>query len=120
MKTTFIKILYNINFGTFIITIVLMISIYLGLLFEILLGFIQILSSLLLLIIWKQLSIKNKKRIFRYWLFVIIYFTFWLFNWDFLNEWVLYLIGIAFIPLCISWFLIKILESVKNEMGTAT
>lgn len=112
----FINILYKINFTLFIVTLCLMVTIYFGFLFEILFGTIQVLTSLLLLIVWKKISENFKKKIFLYWLFVLVYFSFWLLNWDFLNDWILYIVGIGIIPLSIAWYFIKVLELLKKEI----
>lgn len=118
MKINSVKNLHKINLILFIVTISLFITIYLGFLFEILLGFVQVLSSFLLLFMWKKINMENQKKIFIYWGIVIVYFTLWfLFDWKFLNDWIIYILCIGLIPLSIAWYFINILKSIneKNE-----
>ncbi|WP_146106976.1 hypothetical protein [Polaribacter porphyrae] len=115
MEIRLAKKLYTINLVVFVITISLMITIYLGFLIEILLGFIQVLSSFCLLFVWKRIGKENQRKIFIYWKMVIVYFILWfLFDWKFLNDWIIYLVGIGLIPLCIAWYFISILKSINK------
>ena len=96
-----------INKGLFYLTLGLFITIYLGFLTEILLGFVQVLSSILLIFFWKGFS--------NYWLFTGAYFLLWLMNWEFMSEWALYIIGIGILPMTIAVYFLNILNTIKKE-----
>ena len=57
----FINILYGTNKVVYFLTLGLFVTIYLGFLFEMLLGTVQALSSLLLLFTWKEMSKEHTK-----------------------------------------------------------
>ncbi|QTD37421.1 hypothetical protein JL193_15215 [Polaribacter batillariae] len=110
-----INVIYSLNVGWYFVTLFLFITIYFGLLAEIVLGFIQVLSSFLILFYCRSLSAEQKKRIYFYWSIIVLYFSLWLFNWDFLNEWILFMVCIGLIPMVIGCFFIRILKSIKNQ-----
>lgn len=112
------KNLYNINKIAFIITLVLYISVFYGMLFQILLGAIQILSGLYLCFQWKKLFSKQKKHLTIYWAFVGCYSIGWIFSlseWNSYNEFIYVIIGIMVIPMAIAAYFLFILHSVKNQ-----
>lgn len=114
-----IKVLYTINYVWFFITIALFITIYFGLLAEILLGAIQVISSLLVLFYWKELQEKQKDKLRYYWIITGIYLTLWLFDWGFLNDWFLFIVGIGLIPMGIATYFLMILKSIRKEEKTS-
>ncbi len=67
------KTMHNINKWSFIITLLLYVTFYFGLLAQILLGGTQITMSVVLLIKWKSFSIKLKKHIVAYFFLVALY-----------------------------------------------
>jgi len=65
------KTIYNINKWSFIITLVLYLTITWGLFSQIILGFIQLLLAFYILTHWKAFNSNIKKLISVYWIFVI-------------------------------------------------
>jgi hypothetical protein len=80
------------------------------------LGLVQVLSSILLLFVWKKINNENQKKIFIYRGIVISYLSLWfLVDWKFFNAWILYIFGIGLIPLSIAWYFIQILKFINKE-----
>ncbi len=67
------KLIYNINKWSLIITIFLYITIYYGLLAQIALGIIQLISAIILYYSWAHLNDKSKKHLIQYTIIVFIY-----------------------------------------------
>jgi len=67
------KTVYNINKWIFIITCVLYLTFYLGLLAQIVLGITQLLLALFLLIYWKSFTPNHKTHLLLYWTIILIY-----------------------------------------------
>ena len=109
------KIIHTINKGVFFLTLVLFITIYIGFLMELLLGATQLLSSLILIFYWKQFSIKVKQKLALYWISTLIYGSMWFLDWKFLDDWMIYIVGIGVIPLGIATYFLTILSAVKKE-----
>ena len=112
------KIIHIINKGVFFLTLGLFITIYLGFLSELLLGAIQVVSSLFLIIFWKHFSEKIKRKLSTYWIITIVYLSMWFFDWDFLNDWMIYIIGIGLIPMGIAAYFLNILSMIRKELKT--
>lgn len=118
-KVSYINIILRVNQVSYIITWGLFITIIYGFLAEIYLGFLQIISSLLLLLFWKHLSPELKKGTYYYWIAVTIYFiSFYLMTeFDlFSNSYGLGIIGILFIPMLIGLYLLLHLSSIKKSL----
>jgi len=73
MKT--FSIIYWINLSWTSITLLLYTTLVYGLLAQFVLGIIQLLSSLILLVYWKNIWEHDKKHVYYYWLIVIAFFT---------------------------------------------
>ena len=108
------KIIYQLNKGVLILTLVLYLTLILGLYAQMVLGTIQLLSALFLFLRWNIFSIQTKKQLTIYWVIVILYGTCWLFEWTFINELALLIIGIIIIPLSIAGYFLYILNTIKN------
>lgn len=112
------KTLKAINTGTLLITAILYITVYYGLLFQIVLGFTQVISSLIIGLKLKSMDVKNQKRLKGYWLLVLIYFLLWFFPWKEIintpNDTLLYIIGIILIPMSIAIYFCLILINIKT------
>ncbi|SEM00294.1 hypothetical protein SAMN04487910_3873 [Aquimarina amphilecti] len=79
------KTIHNINKWSFIITLVLYITIIGGLLAQIALGAIQIVLGIIILFHWKKLNIKTKRHLLLYWFIVLMYGLLW--ATDTFNTW---------------------------------
>ncbi|TYA69825.1 hypothetical protein [Seonamhaeicola marinus] len=112
------KALKIINMVILTITILLYITIYYGLYSQILLGIVQIVSSLILGLNYRKLILLNQKRLKSYWLFVAIYFSGWLLPWGRVldNSYgiVIAVIGVIFIPMALAIYFQIILMSIKK------
>ena len=114
MKTKFINIIYIINAIAFVSTILLFATIIWGFLAEIVLGGVQVLSWLLLsTIFWNQYSKREKKKLITYGVMVLIYFSLWLVNWDFLQSGLVLIVGIGFIPMGIALYFTVLLSELR-------
>ena len=101
MKTSkFINIIHIINKIWFAITLCLFTTIILGFIAEIVLGYVQVLSSLLIIIKWKTFTKSVQYKLKVYWMITGLYLVLWLFDWNFLNDTFLYTIGVGIIPMC--------------------
>ncbi len=67
------KIIHNINKWSFIITLLLYITIYYGLIAQFFLGCIQVIIALMLFVFWKKLKTKPKQHLFTYSGVAIVY-----------------------------------------------
>ena len=115
MKTSkFIHIIYIINKIWFAITLCLFTTIILGFIAEIVLGYVQVLSSLLIIIKWKTFTKSVQYKLKVYWMITGLYLVLWLFDWNFLNDTFLYTIGVGIIPMCIALHFLNILRIIKK------
>lgn len=110
-----IKVLHQINKGVFFLTLGLFITIYLGFLTEILLGAVQVLTSLLLILYWKQFSNNVREKLIMYWCVTGVYLLLWFLDWKFLNDWIIYIVGIGLIPMGIAVYFLNILSIIRKE-----
>lgn len=108
------KKMYNINKFALIITLMLYLTIVFGLYAQIVLGAIQILSSLLLIIFWKKLSKKSKQKLFIYWILVSFYGLCWFSDWVHFNETFTLIFGIIVVPMSLAGYFFYILKETKT------
>ncbi len=112
-----INILYAINYGWFFITVVLYITIYLGLFAQVALGGIQVVSSLLIIYYWSALEKKEKEKLINYWVIATVYLLlFWFLDWNSFKGLFLAVLGIVIVPIGIAIYFLTILWSVKGTM----
>jgi len=110
MKTT-----HNINKWSFIVTLLLYITVIGGLLAQIALGSIQIIISIILLLQLKKLNHESRKHISIYWVLVVMYgLTWFLFQPPF-NDFFLFTYYI-FIPMSIAAYFVYITYRIKKEI----
>ena len=115
MKTSkFINIVYRINQVWFVITLGLFITVFLGFLAEIVLGFIQVISSLLIIIQWKDLSKSTRNKLGIYWMVTAGYMLMWLFDWNSIDNTLLFVVGIGIIPMGIALYFLSILRIIRK------
>ncbi|MFD2564977.1 hypothetical protein [Aquimarina rubra] len=72
------KTIHNINKWSFIITLLLYMTVILGLLSQILLGFIQVIIAIIIFSKWKQHTYRIRKYLIIYFSIVALYGVFWL------------------------------------------
>lgn len=112
-----INILYGINYGWFFITVVLYITIYLGLFAQIALGGIQVISSFLIIYYWNVLEKREKEKLINYWVVTILYLlAYWFLDWDSFRGLLSIVLCIVIVPICIAIYFLTILWSVKGTM----
>ena len=111
------KILYKTNLLAFIITLVLYLTIYFGLLFQILLGLIQIFSALSLFYYWKNISKSSKAKVLYYWVFVAVYFLLCITIENLYNDTIPYIIGLILLPLSIASYFLYTLKRINKELS---
>lgn len=111
------KILYRINQIILIATLILYITIYFGLLSQILLGIIQVISALILFSFWKKLDEKARNKLTKYWIITIVYGLLWFLDLMLFNEYYTeeyYAITLMLTPMVIAGYFFSILNSIKN------
>ena len=108
------KIIYQLNKGVLILTLVLHLTIILGLYAQMALGAVQLLTALFLLFRWNLFAQQTKKQLKIYWTLVLLYGSCWFFKWNFLNDEILIIGGIILIPISIAGYFLYILNSIKN------
>ncbi|AUC75499.1 hypothetical protein [Olleya sp. Bg11-27] len=109
------RIIYLINKIALITTLILYLTIFLGLYAQIVLGTLQVISALGLLFIWNKLSIKNKKELLVYWLLTITYGLGWLAT-DNINNGFIVVFLIIIIPISIAIYFVTILHSITKKL----
>ncbi|QMU63681.1 MAG: hypothetical protein GKR88_04870 [Flavobacteriaceae bacterium] len=57
-----------------------------------------------------------KDQLTYYWMMVLVYFSLWLIDWNFLNEIFLIVVGIVVVPMTIAGYLIYIISSIKKSL----
>ncbi|MFY0603208.1 MAG: hypothetical protein JXQ93_04615 [Flavobacteriaceae bacterium] len=110
-----IKIIQGVNKVVFFLTLGLFITIYLGFLAEIVLGIVQVLTSLLLIIFWKHFSKNVKEKLITYWVVTGMYLSLWLFDWSSVNESLIIIFGIGIVPMGIALYFLSILSEIRKE-----
>ncbi len=98
-----------------LITLILYATFILGLYAQIILGFSQVLTGIVLLFFIKKFSKENQTRLKYYWGFVLSYGFLW--SIDFLNFYDdLWVVSLIILPLSIAIYFTFILESIKREI----
>nr|WP_321237423.1 hypothetical protein [uncultured Psychroserpens sp.] len=108
------KIIYNINFAAFFITLALYVTIIYGMFSQMILGAIQVLSAAMLFLFWKNFSEKTKEHLSIYWVIISIYGICWLFDWKSFNETFMTVFGVMILPMGIAGYFLYILNSIKH------
>lgn len=103
--------LYKFNKIILIITLILYLTLILGLYAQIVLGAVQLLSAISITFLWERFENRNKKQLMIYWFVVIIYGIGWLIEINLNDFWWL---GIIIIPMSIAIYFVWILNNLKN------
>lgn len=113
------KVINKINKALLIITIILDFTILFGLYAQILLGFTQVCIALYISINYKKLEKKLKYQIINYWIYVILYFSF--FTYLFMEEknvidnYIIMITTIIIIPMTIAIYFTFTLNKIANQ-----
>lgn len=105
------KIIYLINKYALVTTLILYLTIILGLYAQVVLGAVQVLSALSIFFLWKKLNKNDKHNLLVYWTFVLTYGLCW---WVEINLQQLWWVGIIVIPMSIAIYFVWILNNLKN------
>lgn len=106
------KILYIVNKVILIMTGVLYLTLIFGLYSQIVLGIIQVLSSIILLFYWKRIEQKLKNKLYKYWIIISVYGLLWIVDWNASIELYVFVFGVIAIPLCIAVYFLSILNKI--------
>jgi len=109
------KAIYITNKAILIITIILYLTLILGLYSQIVLGAIQVITSIILLFYWKRIEQKIKTKLYKYWIMISVYGLLWLINWDSSIEFYVFVLGIIAIPLSIAMYFFFILKKIYKQ-----
>ena len=106
----------KINKIVYVITLLLYITLYFGMLFQIVLGLTQIITALFVTFnFYKALDKINQKRIVMYWIVITINLTLALFTsnlWDIPGA-----IFLFFVPMIIASLFLKLLSIITKEIN---
>lgn len=112
----YINIPIYLNRFIFGITLVLYVTIFYGLYAQIILGGFQLITAFTLLFFWMKLTKKQRERLLKYWVFVVVYGLLWV--TEFFNSLkgdFIWIVIYILIPLSIAGYLTYILESLKTR-----
>lgn len=116
-----IRIIFKTNRILMCINIILLISIYglfYGMYLEVILGFFQVITSVILLFFWNSYENKTKMRLKIYYSLVITYFLLLFFtDWSGkADEFYRIIIGIILIPMSLAIYFTFIIERIKRKI----
>ena len=110
------SIIYWVNVVWLSITLILYTTVIYGMLAQVVLGGIQILSSFLLLFYWKNIWEHDKKHVYYYWLLVLTFFlsVVIMASFDGFHE-SLSVFGLIIIPMSIGLYFMYILYRLNSK-----
>ncbi|WP_103863658.1 hypothetical protein [Aquimarina sp. I32.4] len=106
-----IKTIHLINKWSFILTLALYLTIYLGLIAQIFLGGIQIILASILLFYWKKLDKEQKKHLITYACLVVLY---GLLSLTSISTSDLALLYLVIVPMSIAGYFVYVTYKIKN------
>ena len=109
------KIIYKINKWSYIITLALYLTLFLGMYAQIALGAIQIILALIISVKWKKLDTNSKTKMLNY-LVVILMYGFLLLVIDFENIAGLLIILLFVLPMLIATYFVYITYKIYNQL----
>ena len=109
------KTIHNINKWSFIITLILYLTIYLGLLAQILLGFFQVIIAVIVSCNWKKLNHKNKQHLLIYWSLASSYGLLLLTSVNTINNFIILILLFCLIPMSIAAYFVYITYLIKKS-----
>ncbi len=109
------KLIYYINKIILLLTAVLYMTIFYGLYAQIVLGLVQVISSIILLFFWKTIKEKQKNKIYIYWAIIIVYGSCWLMGLENNFNTFMWILGLIIIPLTIAVYFFTILNQINNN-----
>jgi uncharacterized protein YqjF (DUF2071 family) len=107
-------ILHKINKVFYFTTLGLYLLVYFGMLFQIILGIVQITIGIILLVKMKELSKEKKKQIYIYWILVLIAFLLILINFEFGND-IGNFISLFLIPMLIATYFYFVTANINSD-----
>lgn len=111
------KLIVYINRGLLLFTAILFLTIWYGLIAQILLGAFQVICSLALIYFWKHLSLEQKRKLKMYWVFLAIYSIGWLFDYEFIKPEILFFITtIIVLPMTLAVYFTLLIENIKTKL----
>ncbi|MEM9646907.1 MAG: hypothetical protein AAF969_00390 [Bacteroidota bacterium] len=111
------KVIHNINKWSYGITLVLYITIYLGMIAQIALGSIQVILAIFLLSRYQRLDEKTKRRLLVYGVLTSLYLSIFAL-WNLLeisNNDVFIITGITVLPMSLATFFVFITHKLRME-----
>ncbi|MDY8134486.1 hypothetical protein [Aquimarina sp. 2201CG5-10] len=111
------KTIHNINKWCFIITLVLYVTIYLGLIAQFFLGAIQVILALSILISWEKLQLTHKRHLSIYFGIAILYGLLWateIINTDFA------IVFMTVVPMSIAGYFVYITNLVSELSASSS
>lgn len=107
------KTIHNINKWSFIITLFLYLTVYLGLIAQIPLGFIQCVLAISVLSYWKKMNPLSKNLIGMYWfLFISYWITFSILKESINND--IWFLFYAIIPMSIASYFVYVTYTINQ------
>ena len=107
------KTIHNINIVSFILTLLLYLTVIGGLLAQIALGFIQVILAIAVLLLWESFNSDSKKLISIYWISVVSYGLISLrIGNQFKDLWIAFYI---IVPMSIAAYFVYVTYSIKNQ-----
>ncbi len=106
------KVLKGINRVLMFGTLLLYLTIYLGMLLQMVLGACQVATALILLFFWKIFKKSEKIQLIVYWMIVIFYGLAWCFGW--LHQTAYKELVLFFFPMCIAALFTVFLENINQ------
>lgn len=113
------KVINKINKALLIITIILDFTILFGLYAQILLGFTQLCIALYISFNYKKIEKKLKYQIINYWIYVILYFSFFTYilleEKNVIDNYIIMITTIIIIPMTIAIYFTITLNKIVNQ-----
>ena len=113
------KAINKINKALLIITIILDFTILFGLYAQILLGFTQLCLALYISFNYKKLEKKLKYQVINYWIYVIMYFSFFTYilleEKNVMDNYIIMITTIIIIPMTIAIYFTIMLNKIVNQ-----
>lgn len=109
-----INILKGINTTLMILTVLLYVTIYLGLIFQIVLGVYQVITALVMLFYWKSFSKEVKNKLLAYWVVVLLYGSSYIIGFlTLIDE--CWFVPYAIIPMLIALYFSLFIKDIKKR-----
>ena len=109
------KIIHNINKWSYIVTLILYLTLFLGMYAQVALGIVQIILALVIFTKWNEMNIFNKRYLIIYWIIVLIYGASYImvnyYDWD-----VNFAICLLVIPMIIATYFVYTTNEIYRQL----